>query len=216
MKQNFEYRNAAWDMLKADWQGPVLLFFFYNIVVMLMSTVLGLIFGGSEVLSSLVSLAVEVFIAFPVAYLCLKEYVKYVRGGKIVISKDLVEPFKADYVRAIKVFGLSTVYTMLWMLLLIIPGVIKSYAYCMAPYINMNNENLTAEECINQSMKLTDGYKMKLFLLDLSFIGWYLLGFITLGVGLLWIVPYHYVARIMMFEDIMNAQAQVQAQAIEE
>ena len=82
----------------------------------------------------------------------------------------------------------------------------------MAPYINMNNENLTAEECINLSMKLTDGYKMKLFLLDLSFIGWYLLGFITLGIGLLWVVPYHYIARIMMFEDIMNAQAQ----AIEE
>ena len=98
------------------------------------------------------------------------------------------------------------------MLLLIIPGVIKSYAYCMAPYINMNNENLTAEECINQSMKLTDGYKMKLFLLDLSFIGWYLLGFITLGIGLLWVVPYHYIARIIVFEDIMKAQAQ----AIEE
>lgn len=212
MKQNFEYRNAAWDMLKADWQGPVLLFFVTNLIIMFISTVLGFAMGDNQTLSSLLNLIVEIFVAFPVAYLCLKEFVKYVRGGKIVISKDLVEPFKADYVRAIKVFGLSTVYTFLWLLLLIIPGFIKSYAYCMAPYINMNNENLTAEECINQSMKLTDGYKMKLFLLDLSFTGWYLLSFITLGIGLLWVVPYHYIARIMVFEDIMNSQPQ----AIEE
>ena len=212
MKQNFEYRNAAWDMLKADWQGPVLLFFFYSIVMMLMSTVFGLIFSNIEVLSSLSSLAVEVFVAFPLAYLCLREFIKFVRGGKIELSKQLVEPFKADYVRSIKVFGLSTIYTMLWLLLLIIPGIIKSYSYCMAAYISINNEKLTAEECINLSMKLTNGYKMKLFLLDLSFFGWYLLSLLTLGIGLLWVVPYHFTAQIMVFEDIMNAQAQ----AIEE
>jgi uncharacterized membrane protein len=61
-------------------------------------------------------------------------------------------------------------------------------------------------------MMLTNGYKMILFLLDLSFIGLYLLGFITLGIGLLWVVPYHFTAQIMVFEDIMNSQPQ----AIEE
>jgi uncharacterized membrane protein len=101
---------------------------------------------------------------------------------------------------------------MLWLLLLIIPGIIKSYSYCMAAYISINNEKLTAEECINLSMKLTNGYKMKLFLLDLSFFGWYLLSLLTLGIGLLWVVPYHFTAQIMVFEDIMNSQPQ----AIEE
>ena len=212
MKQNFEYRNAAWDMLKADWKGAVLLFFVYNLIVMFMSTVLGLAMGDNQTLSSLLNLIVEVFVAFPLGYLCLREFIKFVRGGKIELSKQLVEPFKADYVRSIKVFGLSTIYTMLWLLLLIIPGIIKSYSYCMAAYISINNEKLTAEECINLSMKLTNGYKMKLFLLDLSFFGWYLLSLLTLGIGLLWVVPYHFTAQIMVFEDIMNSQPQ----AIEE
>ena len=48
MKQNFEYRNAAWDMLKADWKGAVLLFFVYNLIVMFMSTVLGFAMGDNQ------------------------------------------------------------------------------------------------------------------------------------------------------------------------
>ena len=207
MKQNFEYRNAAWDMLKADWKGAVLLL----LIIMLINTVISAVLGfvvASEELASFANLIAEIFVGIPLSYLFVKEMLGFVRGGKIEISSSLVDKFKADYLKSIKVIGLMSIYIFLWCLLLFIPGIIKSYSYCFAPYISMDNEELTAEECINESMKLTNGYKMKLFLLDLSFIGWYLLCIVTLGIAILWVVPYHEAARIALYEDI-KAQPQL-------
>lgn len=207
MKQNFEYRNAAWDMLKADWKGAVLLL----LIIMLINTVISAALGfviASEELASFANLIAEIFVAIPLSYLFVKEMLGFVRGGKIEISSSLVDKFKADYLKSIKVIGLMSIYIFLWCLLLFIPGIIKSYSYCFAPYISIDNDELTAEECINESMKLTNGYKMKLFLLDLSFIGWYLLCIVTLGIAILWVVPYHEAARIALYEDI-KAQPQV-------
>ena len=207
MKQNFEYRNAAWDMLKADWKGAVLLLLIIMLINTVISTALGFVIASEE-LTSFASLLTEIVVGIPLSYLFVKEILGFVRGGKIEISSSLVDKFKADYLKSIKVIGLMSIYIFLWCLLLFIPGIIKSYSYCFAPYISMDNDELTAEECINESMKLTNGYKMKLFLLDLSFIGWYLLCIVTLGIAILWVVPYHETARIALYEDI-KAQQQV-------
>ena len=102
MKQNFEYRNAAFDILKADWKGAVLLYFAISIIPLIIGTVLGSILGNNEVLSSFSSLLLEVFVSFPLVYLFNKEILKFVRGGKIEVSKELVEPFKADYLKALE------------------------------------------------------------------------------------------------------------------
>lgn len=207
MKQNFEYRNAAFNMLKADWKGAVLLL----LIIMLINTVISAALGfviASEELASFANLIAEIFVGIPLSYLFVKEMLGFVRGGKIEISSSLVDKFKADYLKSIKVIGLMSIYIFLWCLLLFIPGIIKSYSYCFAPYISMDNDELTAEECINESMKMMNGNKMKLFLLDLSFIGWYLLCIVTLGIAILWVVPYHEAARIALYEDI-KAQPQV-------
>ena len=207
MKQNFEYRNAAFNMLKADWKGAVLLLLIIMLINTVISTALGFVIASEE-LTSFASLLTEIVVGIPLSYLFVKEILGFVRGGKIEISSSLVDKFKADYLKSIKVIGLRSIYIFLWSLLLLIPGIIKAYSYCFAPYISMDNEELTAEECINESMKLTNGYKMKLFLLDLSFIGWYLLCIVTLGIAILWVVPYHDAARIALYEDI-KAQQQV-------
>lgn len=78
----------------------------------------------------------------------------------------------------------------LWSLLFFIPGIVKGYSYSMSVYILAENKGKSALECINESKKLTQGHKMELFLLDLSFIGWFLLGVLTLGIGFIWIEPY--------------------------
>lgn len=210
MKQNFEYRNAAFNMLKADWKGAVLLLLIIMLINTVISTALGFVIASEE-LASFANLIAEIFVGIPLSYLFAKEILGFVRGGKIEISSSLVDKFKADYLKSIKVIGLMSIYVFLWSLLLLIPGIIKAYSYCFAPYISMDNDELTAEECINESMKLTNGYKMKLFLLDLSFIGWYLLCIVTLGIAILWVVPYHEAARIALYEDI-----KAQPQAIEE
>ena len=207
MKQNFELRNAALNLLKADWKGAVLLLLIIMLINTVISTALGFVIASEES-ASFALLIAEIFVGIPLSYLFVKEMLGFVRGGKIEISSSLVDKFKADYLKSIKVIGLMSIYVFLWSLLLLIPGIIKAYSYCFAPFISMDNENLTAEECIQLSMKMTQGYKMKLFLLDLSFIGWYFLSIITLGVGLLWVIPYHEAAHIMIYEDI-KAQPQV-------
>lgn len=85
---------------------------------------------------------------------------------------------------------LRGVFTFLWTLLLIIPGIIKSYSYSMVPYILGDNPNIGAKRAIELSNEMTYGHKFDMFVLDLSFIGWYLLGALALGIGVLFVLPY--------------------------
>lgn len=85
---------------------------------------------------------------------------------------------------------LRNLYTFLWSLLFIIPGIVKGYAYSMTPFIMAENPQMTASEAITASKELMDGHKGELFWLDLTFIGWSLLSALTLGIGYLFLNPY--------------------------
>ena len=78
----------------------------------------------------------------------------------------------------------------LWSLLFVIPGIIAYYRFYMAKYIMAENPDVGVMEAIRQSKQMMKGYKGKLFVLELSFIGWALLCGLTLGIGLLWLQPY--------------------------
>jgi hypothetical protein len=78
----------------------------------------------------------------------------------------------------------------LWTLLLIIPGIIKSYAYSMVPYILADNPNIGATRAIELSNEMTRGHKFDMFILDLSFLGWYILGALAFGIGTFFVMPY--------------------------
>lgn len=95
------------------------------------------------------------------------------------------------------------IYVWLWSLLFVIPGIVKGYAYSMVPYIIYENPNLTANEAIKISNKMTKGYKFELFVLGLSFIGWKFLSAITGGlVGILWSNPYMGLTHAGVYEDL--------------
>ena len=85
---------------------------------------------------------------------------------------------------------LRTLYIALWSLLFIIPGIIKSFAYAMTPFLMADNPNMTAKEAIAASCELMDGHKGELFILGLTFIGWDILAVLSLGIGFLWLNPY--------------------------
>lgn len=85
---------------------------------------------------------------------------------------------------------LTAIYTFLWSLLFVIPGIIAGYKYAMAPYILAENPGMKPNEAITASKEMMDGHKFELFCLELSFIGWNLLCILTLGIGSLWISPY--------------------------
>ena len=88
----------------------------------------------------------------------------------------------------------------LWTLLFIIPGIVKSYAYRMVPYILADNPNIGISRALELSNEMTRGEKFNIFVLDLSFIGWYLLGLLAFAVGTLFVRPY---------EDATNAELYV-------
>ena len=110
-------------------------------------------------------------------------------GGKEPESKDAFCGFD-DFWSAFKVTFLVGLFTFLWSMLFIIPGIIKSISYSMSMYILAENKGKSAMECIEESKAMTDGHKLELFDLALSFIGWYFVGMLTLGIGYIWIIPY--------------------------
>ena len=99
---------------------------------------------------------------------------------------------------------MSGLFVFLWSLLLIVPGIIKAYAYSMAFYIKNDNPTYDWKQCLDESQRMMTGNKGKLFLLDLSFIGWILLGALCCGIGTLWVSPYMEAARANFYEDIKN------------
>lgn len=79
---------------------------------------------------------------------------------------------------------------LLWSMLFVIPGIIKSYSYSMANYVMADEPDINALDAITKSRKLMRGYKFSLFILDLSFFFWYLLTAITFGIATIYVTPY--------------------------
>lgn len=90
----------------------------------------------------------------------------------------------------------------LYTLLLIIPGLIKGFAYALVPYILADDNEMTSTEILKLSEKMMDGHKMDLFVLSLSFIGWHFLAIFTFGLLELWIIPYQRTAITKFLNDI--------------
>ena len=101
---------------------------------------------------------------------------------------------------------LMWLYIFLWSLLFIIPGIIKSYSYAMAYYIKLDHPEMEANQCITESRKLMKGHKWQLFVFDLSFIGWYIVGMLCLGVGTLWVDAYKATARAEFYRSLIGEE----------
>ncbi len=97
---------------------------------------------------------------------------------------------------------LEGVFIFLWTLLLIIPGIIATYSYAMAPFIMAENPDMTASEALGASKDLMQGHKWELFCLGFSFIGWNLLAGLTFGIGALFVTPYENAAYAAFYRQI--------------
>ena len=96
------------------------------------------------------------------------------------------------YIKIVITMFLKSLYQFLWGLLLVIPAIIKGYSYFMVPYIMAENPEISYDRAFEISKAVTKGEKWRMFLLDLSFLGWYMLGALCLGVGVFFVMPYHY------------------------
>lgn len=95
------------------------------------------------------------------------------------------------YGNVVKIMFLMSLYIFLWTLLLVIPGIIKTYEYAMVPYILAENPEIDAKRAFELSKEMMQGEKWNYFVLQLSFIGWYLLGLILCCMGGIFVNPYY-------------------------
>lgn len=107
---------------------------------------------------------------------------------------------KRYYMNVVKTQFLRTLFESLWSLLFIIPGIIKSYEYRMIPYIMAENPSLSSKRAFELSKRMTDGEKWNIFILDLSFIGWSLLGTLACGIGVYFVQPYFEATYAELYE----------------
>lgn len=105
---------------------------------------------------------------------------------------------------------LRGLYTALWTLLFIIPGIVAAYGYSMANFIMLENPGMGANEALRASKEMMKGHKFELFCLELSFIGWDLLAVLTLGIGSLWVTPYKNAAHAAFYRELCGPRITVE------
>ena len=220
MKTNSEIRQETLAFMKGNWGSGVLVTFMFLALVFLCSataTYSGTTLGGLalgvgvpqvQAFGEVFNILVSILVIWPLSFSLIKLYLNFVREEEKLAVKGMFKGFKKPYYgKSIGLFLLTTIFTLLWTLLLIIPGIIKSLAYSLAPYILADNPEISANEALNQSVKMMKGYKMKAFLLDLSFIGWLIVGALCCGIGTLWVAPYMAAAKAELYEEIRSANA---------
>ena len=112
---------------------------------------------------------------------------------------EIFSGFKGNYLNVVKIMFLMNLKILLWLFLFIVPGFIKAYEYSMIPYLLAENPNLSASQAFSLSKQMTTGQKMDLFVLDLSFLGWIILGLICCGIGILFLQPYPEATRAEVY-----------------
>lgn len=169
----------------------------------IMAVVLGFFIAAFAV-SSIISIVR--FVLSGVIELGFSQFLLNLYDGKECSVKVLFSKFN-EFGRGFLQSLLRGIYTLLWTLLLIIPGIVKSYSYAMTPFIMAEDPNIKPNDAITMSRKLMDGHKLDLFILDLSFIGWHLLCILTLGIGEIFLAPYINAAHAAFYREIRSIES---------
>ena len=201
MKTISEYKDMALQSLEGKWGKAAIATLIVFIILEL--------FGSSpsffmDPIPSMVLQGVLSVLLLPLAWGHFIFFLRLIRDENLDYG-HLFDGFN-QYFRIFLAELLKGIYILLWALLLIIPGLIKEYSYAMTEFILKDNPEMSGEEAICESMRLMQGHKMQLFLLDLSMIGWLILSILTLGIGLLFLLPYNYTAHAHFYEDLKAKQ----------
>lgn len=144
--------------------------------------------GRRVALYGFISLLVKIFLLNPLECGKANFFLKNIEENQGI--SELFYFFQHDYTNVVTILFIRDVKIALWTLLLVIPGIVKTYEYRMIPYLLAENSSLTSQEVFAMTKEVTAGNKFNIFVLDLSFIGWYLLGGI-LVIGILFVYPYY-------------------------
>lgn len=228
-----ELKSDARDQLRGNWLWAVGLSFVAWFIIYVINDIVSFAETGNDLVyrsvttisgdeiyneayrvnpfSGIISFVVNIFVImllWGVAYTILRFRDS---GDTPNILKGIFSGFTGGRFSTTFLTGLLTwIFTFLWTLLFIIPGIIKGYSYSMTPYIMRDyytsGKKPKATEAINASRRLMNGHKTDLFVLDLSFLGWAILGILTCGIGFLWITPYYRQTKANFYRKLAGDQ----------
>ena len=172
----------------------------YSVVVFTVQSLLDKIFENAGLVMN--------FVTGALAMGAIWVFLQIVRGKQTVDFGDMLVGFRRETVGRNLLLGFFiTLFTTLWTLLLIVPGIIKAFSYSQAYFIALDHPEYTWRQCIDESRRMMDGKKMKYFCLSLSFIGWVFLGLLAFGIGVLWVIPYMYAAQANFYQSLLDEEA---------
>lgn len=207
MKTNQDFKNAALEALRGNWAPAVVCTIIYLLISLGLSLVQPTVedptaIDGSYMAGTAVFMLLTFMVMGPLGFGFYQAFEVLLTEGDNKLTANCFKLTFTNYVKNIVAFLLVTLFTFLWMLLLIIPGIVKALAYSMTPFILKDYPELSANQAINLSQKMMKGHKFDYFWLNLSFIGWILLGILTLGIGYIWLVPYMYTSYAAFYKEV--------------
>ncbi len=156
---------------------------------------------------SVSSLVAFLFIG-PISFGISALFLKQARDRKTMDVVGLFGGFN-DFGQNFLLGFLSSLFIALWSMLFVIPGIVKRYSYSMIYYIKADHPEYDWKQCIDESRRIMDGHKWELFVLELSFIGWWIVGSLCLGVGTLWVASYVSAAKAQFYRALIGDTADV-------
>lgn len=229
MKTLSDYRAEARQALKGNWLGSAMFVFVYVVLMLIINGLTSIPAPGMEYImvgGSLLGMLIILPLVYGLNYGFLKQYkgeelqIGMLFKGynkrvfKAILMKTLIIiawalPAVVLLIGLIAIFADrifdETVFIIIFIVfyfLALIPAMMKQYALSQMEMLMVDNTEMTGSEARQKSEEMMAGKKMKLFLLDLSFIGWALLSVFTLFIGMLWVAAYQYTARAAFYEDI--------------
>lgn len=119
--------------------------------------------------------------------------------------KEVFHVFEYKYKNVVNIMFLRDLYTLLWTLLFVIPGIVKAYEYRMIPYLLSEHPDMRVKEAFAASRQLMQGQKWKTFVLDLSFLGWTILSGLTFGLlGMFFVCPYKELTNTALYRKLLG------------
>jgi len=149
---------------------------------------------------------VALYFFYPLYHGLICSIAAFSDGQNPTVGDMFTEGFNGKYyLRRVGGMAWMDLFIFLWSLLFAIPGVIKSYSYAMTPYILAKYPEIPAKEALKLSMKIMDGRKAELFVLQLSFIGWAILASLTFGIlSLFFVIPYMIITEVLWYKNVMK------------
>lgn len=160
------------------------------------------VFGWYYVLNVLITI-----VLIPLNIGVAQNVLAWSRGEDVNKWKVLFGGFNSAkiFFKQVGIVVLNTILCALWAILLVVPGIIKGLAYSMYPYVLRDEPDLSVWQTLKKSEAIMKGYKGKLFLMYLSFVGWFILGAFTFGILYIWLTPYIMTSTVKFYDDVRRA-----------